>query len=152
MQQLDVAIDEIVVTVWESMLGMAIVPDDALHAFGHEAAHEHTYAGIVQIHGAWEGAVGVQCSARIARETAQVMFSLTGDTVAVDDLQDALGELTNVIGGNIKALLPEPCTLGLPVVVEGGDYRLRLPGANTVRRASFRMGEELVVVTMLERG
>ena len=67
------------------------------------------------------------------------------------DLHDALGELTNMTGGNLKALLPEPCTLGLPVVVEGVDYRFRLPGSAPVRRSAFRVGDEPIVVTVLER-
>jgi CheY-specific phosphatase CheX len=151
MQQLDVAIDGIVATVWESMLGIGIAPDESIHALGHEPLGEHTYAGIVQISGAWDGAVAVQCSDHMARHAAQRMFSLEHGDVSVADLQDALGELTNMTGGNIKALLPEPCTLGLPVVVEGADYRLRLPGASVVRRATYRADGEVVVVTMLER-
>jgi chemotaxis protein CheX len=151
MQQLDEAIDGIVAAVWESILGMSIAPDDTIHAIGHEHLSEHTYAGIVQIAGAWDGAVAVQCSDRMARHAAQRMFSLDHGDVSVADLQDALGELTNMTGGNIKALLPDPCSLGLPVVVEGADYRLRLPGASVVRRATYKADGELVVVTMLER-
>ncbi|MBY0489620.1 MAG: chemotaxis protein CheX [Gemmatimonadaceae bacterium] len=151
MQQLDAAIDGIVASVWESMLGMVVEPDDTIQPLGHDPVSEHTYAGVVQIGGAWDGAVAVQCSDRMARHAAQHMFSLEHGDVSVADLQDALGELTNMTGGNIKALLPEPCRLGLPVVVEGADYRLRLPGASVVRRATYRADGELVVVTMLER-
>lgn len=151
MQPLDTAIDDIVGTVWSSMLDIVITPDESLHALAHEPLGEHTYAGIVQIAGAWDGAVAVQCSDRMARHAAQHMFHLEHEDISLADLQDALGELTNMTGGNIKALLPEPCTLGLPVVVEGADYRLRLPGASVVRRATYRADGELVVVTMLER-
>lgn len=151
MQQLETAIDGIVATVWESMLGMVIEPAPALEAFSHEPHPEHTFAGVVQIAGAWDGAVAVQCSERLARRAAERMFGLDPEAVALAELQDALGELTNMTGGNIKALLPEPCTLGLPVVVEGADYRLRLPGASAVRRIMYHADGEVVVVTMLER-
>jgi chemotaxis protein CheX len=152
MQQLDEAIDGIVATVWESMLGIGAVPEDPMHAFAHADAHvERTFAGVVQISGAWEGAVAVQCAEPLARQAAQVMFGLDAALVSVAELQDVLGELTNMTGGNIKALLPEPCRLGLPVVIEGADYRLRLPGSTTMHRARFRANGELIVVTMLER-
>jgi chemotaxis protein CheX len=151
MQQLDAAIDGIVSTVWQSVLDVAIEPDDTIHAHGQEPLGEHTYAGVVQIAGAWDGAIAVQCSAPMARFAARHMFDLHDEAVSLADLQDALGELTNMTGGNIKALLPEPCTLGLPVVVEGADYRVRLPGASVVRRATYRANGEMVVVTMLER-
>jgi CheY-specific phosphatase CheX len=151
MQQLDDAIDGIVSTVWESMLDIPVRPDSPTHAFGQEAVPQHTFAGVVQIAGAWDGAVAVQCSGPLATRAAQRMFSLEAGSVSASDLQDALGELTNMTGGNIKALLPEPCTLGLPVVVEGADYRLRLPGSSAVHRAYYRAEGEVLIVTVLER-
>ena len=30
---------------------------------------------------------------------------------------DAVGEMANVVGGNVKSLLPGPSTLALPIVV-----------------------------------
>ena len=33
-----------------------------------------------------------------------------------EDVEDALGELANVVGGNVKAVLPGPSVLGLPEV------------------------------------
>jgi CheY-specific phosphatase CheX len=151
MPQLEQSISEIVETVWSSMLGLQTEPDTAstLTVGGAESSPVHTYAGVVQISGAWAGAVAVQCSETLARHAASTMFGLTPETVAVADVHDALGELANMTGGNIKALLPEPCTLGLPVVIEGADYRLRLPGSLPVQRLAFRVGEESVVVSVL---
>ena len=33
-----------------------------------------------------------------------------------EDIEDGLGELANVVGGNVKAVLPGPSVLGLPEV------------------------------------
>ena len=33
-----------------------------------------------------------------------------------EDVEDGLGELANVVGGNVKAVLPGPSVLGLPEV------------------------------------
>ncbi len=148
MAHLEASIADIVATVWDTVLGMAVELDDTLHLATGDV---QTYAGIIQIHGAWEGAIAVQCGESMARHAATVMFSMDASAVSIEDLHDCLGELTNMIGGNLKALLPEPCTLGLPVVVEGHDYRLRLPGAAPVRRSAFRSGEEIIIVTVLER-
>ena len=38
------------------------------------------------------------------------------EPVGPEDLVDAFGEVANVVGGNVKALLPHPGTLGLPQV------------------------------------
>lgn len=149
MSQLEQSIGEIVSTVWDAVLGLHVESDDNFQLTGAHPAH--TYAGVVQISGAWNGAVAVQCSEQLARTAAMTMFSIPEADVTVADLEDALGELTNMTGGNIKALMPETCTLGLPVVVEGADYRFRLPGSAPVQRAAFRVGTEEVVVTVLER-
>lgn len=149
MAHLEDSIADIVATVWETVLGMRVELDESLHL---TVSPDHpTYAGIVQIHGAWDGAIAVQCSDTLARQAASTMFSIPADAVSVSDMHDCLGELTNMIGGNLKALLPEPCALGLPVVVEGHDYRLRLPGSAPVRRSAFRVNDESIVVTVLER-
>ena len=34
-----------------------------------------------------------------------------------EDVADALGELVNIVGGNVKSLMPAPSRLGLPVAV-----------------------------------
>jgi hypothetical protein len=38
------------------------------------------------------------------------------EAVSEDDLVDAFGEVVNVVGGNVKSLLPLQGTLGLPQV------------------------------------
>ena len=37
------------------------------------------------------------------------------------DIADALGEIANVIGGNLKSTLPGPSLLSLPVVTTGSS-------------------------------
>jgi chemotaxis protein CheX len=68
----------------------------------------------VAIHGDWAGTVTLEMSPETAETAARTMLHL--DTVEPDDVRDALGELVNMIGGNIKSLLPPGSTLGLPSV------------------------------------
>jgi len=82
--------------------------------------------GRVWISGAWQGAVTVDCPYALARRTAAVM--LGGDPADEADVVDVLGEITNMTGGNIKALLPGPSELSLPVVTERGSHQLPAPG------------------------
>ena len=44
------------------------------------------------------------------------MFGSAPDVVTDAEVVDALGELTNMIGGNVKSLLPAPSQLSLPMV------------------------------------
>ncbi|NIQ01639.1 MAG: chemotaxis protein CheX, partial [Nitrospinaceae bacterium] len=54
------------------------------------------------------------CPIPLARQAAAIMFQLQEDTAGPEEIQDAFGELANITGGNIKALLPEPSYLSLP--------------------------------------
>lgn len=134
-------------SVWSMILGMELkrgaAPDAA-------RANERTVTASVQISGAWEGVVHAQCPAGLAARAAGVMFGLPPQKVQADQVQDALGELTNMVGGNIKALLPEPSRLSLPTVVDGVGYTVRIPGrSREVVRVSLACdGDPLIVVVL----
>src|SRR6476469_9111942 len=81
----------------------------------------------VQFTGEWEGAVVVGCSESFGREAAAALFASTADRVEPDEVADALGELANIIGGNVKPLLPGAANLSLPTVVRGAEVQLGIP-------------------------
>ena len=58
----------------------------------------------------------VHCPHELAAAPASIIFSIDEGAPPATERQDALLELTKMIGGNMKALLPEPCELSLPVV------------------------------------
>ncbi len=110
------------------------------------AATGRTVSGCVQFSGAWEGAVTIECSAEFARQAAATMFGIAPDQTSVADTKDAMGELVNMTGGNVKALLPEPCRLSLPTVTEGGDYSTHVHGGELMTTVIFDcQGSPLVV-------
>lgn len=139
-------IASIVRTVFEATFAMNV----------EEAAPEPATSGavssaLVGISGQWDGAVIVDCSAGVATDLAGIMFGLPPDQVAKDHVEDTLGELANMIGGNLKALLPPPSGLSLPTVVEGRDYRVRVPGAEVVRDLWFALPDGRLRVLVAER-
>ncbi|MDR3068458.1 MAG: chemotaxis protein CheX [Cellulomonas sp.] len=68
----------------------------------------------VDVHGPYTGRTAVTTSTETARALVRAML---GDVSITDaDLEDAFGEIANVVGGNVKALLPDQGTLGLPKV------------------------------------
>ena len=68
----------------------------------------------VDIRGDWTGTVTLEMAPTTAETAARTMLHL--DEVEDGDVTDALGELVNMIGGNIKSLLPSGSSLGLPIV------------------------------------
>jgi chemotaxis protein CheX len=93
-------------------------------------------SAFVSITGAWEGDVEVRLSPALAARLVREVLEL--ESVSTDDpfLRDIVGEVANIIGGNLKALLPEPCRLSLPTVREG----VRIAHPDTLR--AFMLGDE----------
>jgi chemotaxis protein CheX len=106
--------------------------------------------GAVHIDGAWEGAVMLQCPQDLANRLTSVLFKAE-DTPSSDDVRDAMGELTNMLAGNVKALLPEPSRISLPTVAFGADYELSVVGTRAVATVSFTCEGSPLTVTLLER-
>ena len=80
------------------------LPDDAISSW-------------VEIVGPWNGTVVLTCGRGTAEELSRSLLKEHAPPVLDDeDVQDALGELANVVGGNVKAVLPGPSVLGLPEV------------------------------------
>jgi CheY-specific phosphatase CheX len=71
---------------------------------------------------------------------------------AVDDVvRDVLGELANMIGGNLKCILNHGTRLSMPSVVDG-DYTLRVCGAASQERLAFSCDEGVFRVSVLTTG
>jgi chemotaxis protein CheX len=67
-----------------------------------------------------------------------------------DDVRDVLGELANMVAGNLKSLLPKGVDLSIPTVVEGRDYSLHVCGGNIVERSIFTGSAGDFCVTVIE--
>ncbi|MBY3555046.1 chemotaxis protein CheX [Modestobacter lapidis] len=96
--------------VWTSLVGdgEVLVPLPV-------PAPEVTVSAWVQITGPWCGAVVVTCDEPTAKALTECLLRARPPVVIEpEDVADALGELANVLGGNVKAALPGPSTLGLP--------------------------------------
>lgn len=122
----DEEVDLLMRTVLNTML------DVEPELVGHDAAPPpgvRTLSAVVHITGAVDGAVVLHATEAFARAAAAKMFAIAAEDATTVDQQDALGELCNVVGGNFKSLLPEPCRLSLPTVVDGSDYSFRIPGS-----------------------
>jgi chemotaxis protein CheX len=78
------------------------------------------------------------------------MFDLEPEAVTLDETRDALGELTNMMGGNLKALLPGPSRLSLPTVVEESGPGVDPLGNLPINQIAFECDGELLRVVFWE--
>lgn len=123
---------QIIQEVWTSMLSVDVEPTTS---YPQQADQEIT--GSVGVTGATDCLISMEMGADGGRRFTAIMFGLDDADCSDDDIADAVGELTNMVGGNIKSLLPEPSSLSLPVVAQGKSLTLRVPGGKPLLESSF---------------
>lgn len=139
---------EITETIWSAVAGLAVERIDP----GAVRQRAGTIiAGCVHVTGAWKGAIALHCSEPLARRVAAAIFDVEASLATIAQTQDAVGELVNMTGGNLKALLPEPSQLSLPTVAQGTDFSARVPGSRLTGQMAFACEGEPLLVTVLER-
>ena len=102
----------------------------------------------VSITGSWAGHVVYASSIVAARRAAAAFLAMELDEVSEEDLADALGELANIVGGNVKAMLPPGCFLSLPQVVLAPETATSYPSARRIGGVYGLWEDEPVNVSM----
>ncbi|WP_040158120.1 chemotaxis protein CheX [Mobilicoccus massiliensis] len=138
----------IVNEVWSSMLGL---PVDAVDLEAPKQIDGPAMSGSVAVNGATDCLICVEMGQDAARLFGATMFGLAEDEASDDDISDAIGELTNMVGGNIKSLLPEPSALSLPVVAQGVSPTLKVPSAKKLLHSLYMCGDRPILVTVWNR-
>lgn len=75
--------------------------------------------GHVVLSGAWDGRVTVQASRAAVAAVAAKMFGHSPDNISDEDALDAIGEMANVLGGNVKPFAGGECEMSLPTTASG---------------------------------
>ena len=108
-------LNEITDKVWQMVLGFRLKPV----ATGPSRPEDQDFVlACVTISGTWQGVLTLGCSTTVARRAAATMFGILPQDAAPEEIRDALGELTNMVGGNFKTLLKDDCRLSLPSTVD----------------------------------
>jgi chemotaxis protein CheX len=142
-------ITEIAATVWSSFLGMTLHPLDTSESASFN--DRHSASATVHISGSWAGSVILSCSIELARRAASAMFEIGEDDIEDGEVADAFGELANIIGGNLKCLLPEPSQLSLPTVSLGEAHVVTVPGAQLQEHVQLDCDGDLLHIAVWNR-
>jgi len=105
-------VQEIADQAWAALVG----EDEVLVPLPGELPPE-AISSWVDVVGPWTGTVVLTCGRDTAEQlTRALLGEHAPEVLDAEDVADALGELANVVGGNVKAVLPGPSVLGLPEV------------------------------------
>ena len=134
---------EITVSVFETMIGVPVQPAEP-------SLQDSAYALTAAVYyvGTWNGALLLECSVAQAQVWASHLMDIPFP-VSVEDARDSLGELCNVLAGNLKPVLPPGVGLSSPSVVSGADYRLKVCGDPVSERLTFGDAEGTFGITLV---
>lgn len=133
-----------VTTVWRDMLALGVTrtapPHDII------VTPDQIY-GCVSLSGQWTGSIQLFCSQKLARTAVAAMMGMQASDLGPDEVSDGFGEITNMVGGQIKNRLPAPSLLTPPVVASGTNLRISIPQTEIERKDAFDIdGEPLVLL------
>lgn len=100
------------------------------------------YIASVIFSGKIQGSMTIATGQVLAKKIASVMFDCEMDSVSFDDIRDSIGELVNILAGNIKSDFFGDCELSSPLVMQGGDAILSVLGSDVVFQKIFLSDED----------
>ena len=139
-------IRSVVRSVWSTQLGLEI---RSVHEAFSRSSME-TLTAAIHIAGDFHGGIRMECSRALIRRAGAIMFSLPEGELQQEDERDVIGELTNVVAGNIKALIPGSNAVSLPTIIEGTDYQVSSVDVRSADEFHFTLDGEPMVVTLVE--
>lgn len=140
-------LDELIQMLWMSFMNTQLNPAPTLDP----DAHKSLMTAVVRLTGEDETSIFVECTKEMAREIASSMFQCGQDELAPDEVHDALGEIANVLGGNIKGVLAMDHQLSLPVVVEGPREHVKSPNGEVMHHVGYTCAGSPIQFTLARR-
>ena len=138
-------INQIVSETFETMLATEVLISAPAET------NERVLTALVSFAGEdWKGVLALECGS--APSIGFARRFLLDDTIAElnTDVCDSLGELANIIAGNLKSVLSPGLILGTPALVDAKDYHVRFPGGRVVTRCNFASDVGPFTVRLIE--
>ncbi len=117
--------DKCLMTIDESIL-QQVVNDICSGMLGLEMERSEDFncedtgalSAIIRISGGWDSLVQVLTPRKTAIAIASNMFAMSKDELSEAEIRDAVGEIVNIVGGNLKGIVEGVSSLSLPCVGE----------------------------------
>lgn len=123
----DQVIEQIAQSIFSTMLD---APLDRIYDLPPESSA--SLVGVIHIMGGWNGCVVLEFSPDMADFAASRLLAKELNMVSPEDRRDSASELVNMLGGNLKSLLPGPSRLSLPTVFSGGEVFIHSEDSNPI--------------------
>jgi len=124
---------QIVQSVFATMMGLEVSTCNV--PWNHSGER---MTSLVYLTGDWNGAIMLECNPQQACRFAGLIICMEPPETADDDVRDVMGELANMIGGNMKSGMSTGVRLSMPSVMIGRDYDVRVCGSEVKERLAFQ--------------
>lgn len=132
--------------VWSTLLDFEIEPKSGAFDF----SSNDTVTGSVQITGKWNGVISLYLPSPLVNKITETMFSLDSGEATTETKKDAIGEMINMIGGNLKSMLPQPSSLSTPIFSMEGQKQ-EFPFTKKVTQCQFNCNGNSFALSLYEQ-
>jgi chemotaxis protein CheX len=108
------------------MVMMDVVAIDELP--DNKSVHSESITGLIGLAGTFKGVLAIHMPNAVAMGVTSSFLGMDVEEINAD-VEDAIGELANMLGGNIKTILSEngkDINLSLPSTISGKEYNFQL--------------------------
>ena len=138
--------------VFSTMVMMEVVDDFPLKE--PVSRFQCSITGMVGFAGTYSGVISIHCPVNLALKITSNMLGIDCDEVN-EDLNDAIGEIANMLGGSVKQVLSKgglDVKLSIPTVISGEDYTVNSLSDNDCVVVPFAVeGHTLLVGLTLKK-
>jgi flagellar motor switch protein FliN len=137
------------VDVFETMFALKLDPIEPASAAGLEGMR---YISSVCFAGDATGIVSLHIGQELSRLMAANMLGMEPEEIeGTSEIEDMLGELGNIVGGNLKSALTDTglrCALSTPSFTVGSDFQIEALNLERFERLGFRHEGHIAFVEM----
>lgn len=112
--------------IFSSMVMMEVSAED--ETVTAETVHNESITGLIGLAGTYKGVLAIHMPNAVALAVTSSFLGMDVEEINAD-VEDAIGELANMLGGNVKTILSEngrDINLSLPSTISGKEYNFQL--------------------------
>jgi flagellar motor switch protein FliN len=148
-QRLDIisSVGDTIIELFDTMLSLEVDLSDREPFKDNE---DFRVMGAVDFAGGVHGSIQFQVSKTFGRMITAGMLGQELDEVQdIDTVKDVIGEMTNILGGNLKAAFCDTglaCQISTPSLTVGLDFNIEILNMDRYERFAFKLNDHDIVV------
>jgi len=148
-QRLDIisSVGDSIIELFDTMLSLEV---DLSEREPFKGLEDFRVMGAVDFAGGVHGSIQFQVSKTFARMITAGMLGQGLDEIQdIDTVKDVIGEMTNILGGNLKAAFCDTgldCQISTPAITVGLDFNIEILNMDRYERFAFKLNDHDILV------